>query len=283
MADAIQIAVPGGGVPPMPGQSAAPAPAGVPPLPPAAQQVPGYVNPAQPAGQFSQADMDRAVAAALAASKVAAPAAAPAAAPTTPAAPITSEADDAVLSAYSESFQAIGQGIDLERAIGKALQFGKPELIDSAYIAEKGGAHAKQLEVIAKAIVERVQSQAQAGATAAHDIAGGPDNWNAASAAFNSAAPEHLKQVVIEMINSGKPERIKAGAKLVVEYAQSGGLVAKAPGMVQAGVAGGMPVQALSKAEYQAARLKLDKQDRNYATQAAALFTQRQAGVARGL
>lgn len=287
MAEATQVAIQGFNVPPAPGAPAAPAaPAGLPPLVPGSAETPGFVAPNK-SGGFTQADVDAQIAAAFAAAKLAAaPAPAPApAAPAAPAAPVqvAGESNDAVLEAYTTSFSAIGAGLDLSRAIGNALQFGKPELIDEAYITEKGGAQAAQLKVIAKAIVERVQAKTAEDANAAYSVAGGLDQWNASMGAFNTNAPAHLKQVVAQMINSGNAEQIKAGAQVVVDYAQSGGLVAKAPGMVQAGVAGVDPAQALDKASFQTALWKLDKQDRSYPAQRAALFARREQGRARGL
>lgn len=277
MAEATQVAITGFNVPPVPG--AAPAPQGLPPLPPASEQVPGFVTPQK--GGFTQADIDAAVAAARATPAPAAPAPAPAV-PVAPV-PVSGAASDPLLDSYTEAFGAIGAGLDISRAIGHALQFGKPELIDSAYIDEKGGAQAAQLKVIAKAIVERVQSKSVEDASVAYTLAGGTDQWNAAMGAFNHAAPSHLKQVVSNMINSGAPDQIKAGAQVVIDYAQSGGFITKAPEMVQAGAAGITPAQALDKAGYQEALQKLDKQDRNYYANREALFARRKAGVARGL
>lgn len=282
--DVQQVAVSGHNIPAIPAPASV-APGGIPPLPPGAQQIAGFANPA--AGAFSQADVDKQVAAAVAAALAGkpAPAAATPAAPAAAAQPVTldGEASDALLDSYTKAFTAIGSGLDIGRAIGNALQFGKPELIDVAYITEKGGAQAEQLKVIAQSIVERVQAKTVEDANVAYTLAGGTDQWNAAMGAFNTAAPAHLKQVVSTMINSGKADQIKAGAQVVIDYAQSGGLVAKPPSMVQAGVAGVNPAQALDKAGYQDALQKLNKQDRNYAAQREELFARRKLGVARGL
>lgn len=177
---------------------------------------------------------------------------------------------------------AIGQGVDMERALGKALQHGNADLIDIAYLAEKGGANAGRLSTIAKAIVQRVQTKATETTTAVHTAAGGQDAWNAASAAFNQNAEPHLKAVVIKMLESGDSASAQAGAKLVVDFAQNGGFTVKPAGMVQAGVAGGSPAQALDKEGFQSEIRKLDRGSSSYEAQYDALVARRRQGKQLG-
>lgn len=187
-----------------------------------------------------------------------------------------------MLSSFTAAFSAIGQGVDVQRAIGNAITHGNPALIDMAYLTEKGGAQAEQLKTIAKAIVDRVQSQTAAATDAVYQTAGGKDQWSAAAAAFSQSAPVHLRQVVQQFLESGNPETIKAGAQTVLDFVRQGGLVAVPGKQVQAG--GGVgAAQALSKEAFQTELFKLDKSSRTFEQDRAALFARRQAGKQTGI
>lgn len=172
---------------------------------------------------------------------------------------------------------SVGAGLDLNRAIGNAIQHGNPALIDNAYIAEKGGASAAQLAVIAKSLVERVQHQSQAAVSAAHTAAGGADQWVAASTAFNASAPAHLKAVVGQMLESGNPGAVQSAAQMVVDFAKQGGLVPTNAGLIGSG-AGPNAAQALDKAAFQEALRKLDPNAKDYLKQRDDVFYRRQLG-----
>lgn len=272
MADAVPTS--GFSVPPAPGaHERQPAPAAPAPAPAA----PAPVAP-QP---LTQADL-QAVIAQLAPQ---------APAPATPAAPVQNQPqfvanedmpNDPVLASFTQAFTAIAQGVDIQRAIGNALTHGNPALIDMAYLAEKGGAQAEQLKTIAKAIVDRVQSQTAEAASAVYDAAGGQEHWTAAAAAFSQSAPPHLKLVVKQLLESGNREGVKAGAQTVIDFVRQGGLVVVPGKQVQAG--GGMAAaQALSKEQFQTELFKLDKNSRTFEQDRATLFARRQAGKQLGL
>lgn len=258
--------------------------------PTAANMQPGFVPPAAaPAvqgGTFTQADMDAAVAAARG---TPAPAAAPAAVEAlVPGAAINRPADlstanDPVLSSMTDVFINIGTGIDMDRALGKALTHGDASLIDLAYIAEKGGAQANALTALAKGIVERVQAQAEAGAQAVYSAAGDKAQWTAAASVFDQSAPAHQKLVIKQMLDSGNPAAIAAAAQSVVEFAKASGLVINKPGMVNAGAATANAGQALSKADFQAGLQKLNTNSRTFAAERETLFQRRSLGKSLGL
>lgn len=250
------------------------------PVPPASQQAPGFVQPPAPAaGTFTQAQVQEQIAAALAAAK-----SAPAAVVPPPAAqPQFAFADgdagsDPVLSSMTALFTSAGTGIDLQRALGNALSRGDPSLIDLAYIQEKGGAQAAHLANVAKAIVERVQTQTTAAASAVYDTAGGKDQWTTAAAVFDQNAPAHLKGVIAGLLESGKPESIKYGAQTVLDYVKQNGLVVNPAQLIHAGAGNVGAAQALDKVGFQEALFKLDKNSRTYDQDRNALFARRQAG-----
>ena len=266
-------------------------------------QVPGFVPPsaadvaasnavlAPPAQTaFTQADVDKAVAAALAAKGTPAPAATSSTAPLVdPLAAIKAGnatytndgTGDPVLNSFTEVFLSVGADIDMDRAFGKAMLYGNTALIDTAYITEKGGANSVQLQTIAKAIVDRVTAQTHASTTAIHESAGGKAQWDAASAAFNANAPAHTKQVIAAMLNSGNSESISAAAKSIVEFSRGSGLVPTHAALLNSGGAQDS-AQAIGKTEFQKLHLALDQNSRTYQQDRAQLFQRRQLGKQLG-
>lgn len=270
MAEAQNVPVVGGNIPPIPAQSQ---PSN---LPPQGMQ-PGFVNPDAPQG-ITQAQVDAQIAAALAAAKPA------------PATPVPSPVPDfaanapadPVLASLTDVFVKVGNGLDLDRAIGKALQYGDPALIDKAYITEKGGATATQLATLAEAIVTRVQTQTSEAVNSVYSTAGDKASWDAAAAVFNQQAPAHLKMVIAQMLESGNPQAVKAAAQSVVDYTRNNGLVS-APGQyVNAGATGASAAQALDKEGFQEALRSLDRNSRTYETQRQDLFVRRALGKQLG-
>lgn len=261
--------------------------------PAAANMQPGFVPPAAPAGQggtFTQADIDAAVAAATANRQPAAPVVPPTATPLLspgaaiqrPPAALTT-ATDPVLSSMTAVFQSTDATVDLDRAIGKAMQYGDASLIDLAYLTEKGGANAAHLTVLAKAIVERVQAAAAAGEQAVYAAAGDQAQWNAAAAVFDQSAPAHTKLVIKQMLDSGNPEAIEAAAKSVVEFAKSTGQLVQRPGLVNAGASQLSSASGLDKEGFQAELRKLSPNSRSYESDRAQLFQRRSLGKSLGL
>ena len=304
MAEAQQIAVPGGVVPPLPAGASERG------IPPSNQQVPGYVPAVQStADQFvlpltdaqklaaaQVAGIDPAELAAFRAFK-AAQGAAPAAAPVAPVARITptnatgsldlavkAASHDPILGSMLGIFDGTAAGVDRGRALGNALTHGDPALIDVAYLREVGGKDAERLVTLAQGIVQHCTAAAAAATTAVYALAGGEANWDAATAAFNRSAPDHLKQFVKYSLDSGSASQVDAGAKAVVEFAKSSGLVATSgTGFVATG--GGQPgsAQGLSKEGFQSAHSALDKNSRTYEREKGELYGRRQIGKQMGI
>ena len=66
---------------------------------------------------------------------------------------------------------------DMVRALGKALEYQDPNLIDTAFIKERFGEHAAYAELLAKAYLEDQVGQATKAVQEAYDIVGGKENW----------------------------------------------------------------------------------------------------------
>lgn len=253
---------------PVEGWVAPPNPAGNPPAPTAA--------PAQPAAP----DLTAAIAALQAA--LAKPTTPAAPAPGTPAPNDNTTFDDPILKSMAAVIRTSAKGIDLDRVLGKAIEYGDANLIDKAYLAEKGGEASAELLTIAQGIVEAVNARSAATTTEVYALAGSEANWNACVAAFNQGAAPELKAVITQMLDSGKTDQIKASAKLVVEFAKSNGTVPTNAGLIANGGAAPLLGQGISKAEFQSELQKLNPQDRDFVAKRSELYGRRQAGKQQG-
>lgn len=265
---------------------------GLPDLPPASAQVPGFVPPPAPAtppvaapaaapAPATGEDFTAAIAALTAALKAngqEVPAeAAPAAAPQSLNNLQIDKLEDPVLRSMATVMKTVGAGLDMDRVFGKAIEHGDAGLLDVAYLREKGGTNAEQLITIAQGIIQTLEAQTAKVTQDIYAFAQGKDNWDACTTAFNTKAPEALRQVCAAMLNSGNNSQITAAAKLVVEFARSNGFVSNAQPLVATGAS--VPnAQGLSKDEFQTELRKLNPQDRNFDAQRNELFARRQLG-----
>lgn len=113
---------------------------------------------------------------------------------------------------------------DMVRAIGKAVEYGDANLIDKAFIQERFGEHAAYAEMLAKAYLEDQVGQAQKAVNSAYEMAGGKEQWDAATQVFNAKAPEHIRKAARALADSGD---ITGAAKFVIETCQSLGVMAQ--------------------------------------------------------
>lgn len=184
---------------------------------------------------------------------------------------------DPVIRSMALALQTGVKGLDVDRALGVALERGDPSLIDRAYLVEKFGADAQHRITLAEGIIAAVNAKATEAASAVYALAGGKESWRACSAAFNNGAPQALKAVVVNMLNSGDTGQVSAASQLVVEFAKGQGIVPNSNPLVSAGAT--VPAgQALSKAQFQAELFKLDKDSADFAEQQSALFARRALG-----
>lgn len=191
---------------------------------------------------------------------------------------------DPILRSMATVMQTVGKGIDMDRVFSKALEHGDASLLDVAYLREKGGENAEQLLTIAQGIVSAVNAQGEALQKSVHDAAGGSAVWNASTSVFNKAAPSELRAVAKLLLDSGDANKVKAGAKLVVEFAKSKGLVPQHHNRVADGSTAAMPAAAgLSKTAFQDELRKLNPGARDYSTQREELFARRAFGRQLGL
>ena len=191
--------------------------------------------------------------------------------------------EDPILRSMATVMQTVGAGLDMDRALGLAIERGDTGLIDKAYLREKGGANAEQLITIAEGIVQAVEAQSASITKEIHSLTGGEPGWQTAVAAFNKAASPELRSVVKLMLDSEKKSQIMAGSKLVVEFAKQSGFVPTVNSLVQNGGAAASSAQALSKEAFQTALRTLDPNSRQYQSQRSDLFARRQQGKQLGM
>src|SRR5690606_22693926 len=156
-----------------------------------------------------------------------------------------------------------------------------------AYLKEKGGANAKQLQDISRQIIELSAAESAANEVAVYSAAGGEANWKAAVAAFNKHAPKHLRTVAVKLLDAPNKSQILEGAKFVLQVARQGRFVADKADMLTA--AGDRASEArIDKTEFQKRLSEIrnkrladpqynGKQDENE------VFRLRQIGKNRGL
>lgn len=245
---------------------------------------PGFVPPqptpaAQPAAQPAPAAapaVDPTIAALLAALGGVQPAATPAAAQPAAYTPTA----DPVVSSLSGILS--GSGVDVQKAIAKAIEYGDASLIDKAYIASVGGANAAHLTQLAEQLVAHTGRESEAAEQACYQLAGGQANFHSAVAVWNKSAPSHLKAIVENMMDSGVRAQSDAGAKMIVEFAKGNGGLVQPAGLVNPGAARPGAEAALSKEQFQAEMQKLDKQAPGYEQRRGELYGRRAMGKQMG-
>ena len=186
--------------------------------------------------------------------------------------------EDPILKSMATVLKTVGKGVDLDRAIGRAISEGRVDLIDVAYLKENGGVNSNELITIAQGLVQAVQAKGAAVTDSVHKLAGGEAQWDAGVAAFNAQAPQELRVVVAQMLNSNKENLIQAGAKLVVEFSKNSGALPNVNANIAAGASSLPAAQALSKVEFQDELRKLNPQDRAFESQRKELFARRALG-----
>lgn len=192
--------------------------------------------------------------------------------------------DDPIIKSMASVLKVAGKDLDLDRVLGNALAFGDPNLVDVAYIAEKGGANAQQLAEIAKGIVQAVEAKSATIMAEVHTLAGGEAQWAQSTAVFNKVAPAELRMTVKTMLDSTNPAFIKAGAKIVAEFGRaSGQLPQVGAGLLNGASASLGTAGGLSAAAFKAEHAKLNPNAPGFKEARDELFARRAVGKRAGL
>ncbi|UMO77778.1 scaffolding protein [Bacteriophage Phi NF-1] len=185
--------------------------------------------------------------------------------------------DDPVLRSMATMFKSSVPDMDLDRALANAISYGDPNLIDIAYIKDKAGQNAPHLINLAAGIVNTINAQSEAMEQSVYQEVGGRQVWDASVAVFNRSASPEIKATVATMLDSGKANLIKAGARMVAEFGKSSGMIPK-DGFRLDPVSAPYANQGLSKAQFQQEILKLDSNAPDYADKYNALIQRRVVG-----
>lgn len=130
---------------------------------------------------------------------------------------------DDVLDGMVESVSLAYPGLNIERAVGRAISEGDARFIDEAYIREIAGAKGDQVLRVAKAAVQHITNAAAAVQRDVMAAAGGADKWGAAVAVFNKTAAPELRQAIATMADN--PKTAVAAAQVILQFAAAGGFI----------------------------------------------------------
>ncbi len=192
--------------------------------------------------------------------------------------------DDPIIKSMASVLKVAGNGLDLDRVLGNALALGDPNLVDVAYIAEKGGANAQQIAEIAKGIVQAVNAKSEAITAEIHAMAGGEAQWAQSTAVFNKVAPDELRMIVKTMLDSTDKAKITAAAKIVTEFGRASGQLPKQGATLLNGAsAASLGASGLSAAAFKAEHAKLDPNKEGFMEARDNLFARRAVGKRMGL
>lgn len=174
-----------------------------------------------------------------------------------------------------------GAGVEVDRALANALEYGDANLIDFAHIREKGGANAAHLEAVARSLVEHAVAEDSRHTASLYARAGGEANFNSAVQAFNASAPDNVKMIVKALTDSGNDAQVIAGVDLMLQYSQ--GATMQPAGLVQSGAGATLPGGGLSKESFQHELRQLDRSDYQYEQKRQDLYARRAYGKHSGM
>lgn len=196
------------------------------------------------------------------------------------------ETGNAIIDAGISMLQKVANlnNSDVQRALGNAIKFNNPELIDSTFLKERFKEHADYAEMLCKAYYKEAKAGADNLVQDVYKAAGGQEQWNVLKDSFKAKAPAHQQAAARALIDAGK---VQEGVSLIIDYCRSQGLAVVQGSQVkgQAGLAGA----ALSASEFSAEYAKLRKEAGNrslqsgpFAQQYNSLLARRQAGKSIG-
>lgn len=141
--------------------------------------------------------------------------------------------------------------LDLDKALGKALEFGDKGLIDVYYIQQQAGEQASQVVRHLESLYDHAEKRTQELGREIVELAGGEARWQSAVNAFNTKAGEGTKRIVRELLSSYNQRDYLEAAQVILNFAGTEGAVNQ-PAQIhtpQASPQGGVD-QPLTKSEY---------------------------------
>lgn len=130
---------------------------------------------------------------------------------------------DEFISAQVQLLKSYLPDLDLEKALGRALEYGDKSLIDGFYIREVAGDRAGDVVRHLESLYDNAEQRTQELANEIVQLAGGQDRWQSAVNSFNAKAGEGVKRIVRELLSSYNQRDYLEAAQVVLNYATTEG------------------------------------------------------------
>lgn len=123
--------------------------------------------------------------------------------------------------------------LDRQRLMGKALEFGDPDFIDTNYLRDQIGDQADILVPFLEEIVETTQQGYESLVQDIYKEVGGQERWQGIAQVFTQSAPASIRSVAKQLIDSQDLDQIGQGIRLILDYAEQSGIAPKPPRLIQ--------------------------------------------------
>lgn len=167
---------------------------------------------------------------------------------------------------------------DISKALGKAYETGDVADIDRAFLTERFGENAESAIALAEAVMEHELNASQAILNSVFEVAGGEEQFKAATEVFKQHADEQEKAAVRFMLDSNNPDMVKYAAKKIVAFHKASGVLSTTGGKLVPG-SGFADNQGLSADEFTKARHALNQTSRSYQSDLNRLIEMRRIGI----
>lgn len=190
---------------------------------------------------------------------------------------------DEYISAQVSLLKSYLPDLDMNKALGKALEFGDKNLIDGFYIREVAGDRAEDVIRHLSSLYDNAESRTNELANEIVQLAGGQERWQSAVSAFNAKAGAGVQRIVRELLSSYNQKDYIEAAQVVLNYASTeGGVNQPAELLTPQAPPSNEDAQPLSKSEYVAAITKAQGiRDRHERHRVEADLAQRRAASRR--
>lgn len=123
--------------------------------------------------------------------------------------------------------------LDRQRLMGKALEYGDPDFIDTNYLKDQLGDQADILIPFLEEIVETTQQSYESLVQDIYKEVGGAERWQGIAKVFTQSAPESIRSVAKQLIDSQDMDQIEQGIRLILDYSEQSGIAPKPPRLIQ--------------------------------------------------
>lgn len=176
--------------------------------------------------------------------------------------------------------------LDRQRLMGKALEFGDPDFIDTNYLRDQLGDQADMLIPFLEEIVETTQQSYENLVQDIYKEVGGAERWQGIAKVFTQSAPASIRSVAKQLIDSQDMEQIEQGIRLILDYSEQSGIAPKPPRLIQGQGFTQGGGQGLSAEDFKAELAKIGSRNsnpRNYDKLVTELRQRRALGIELGL